>query len=77
MENNWKVEAGIPIPKAQGHHQVFGFLYSMKAGESVLLSSQVGNKAALRSSITYAQQRYGKRFTTRKTAEGVRLWRTE
>jgi len=74
MENDWIVEAGIPVPKPRGSNIVFGFIYTLKVGECALLTGPV-NRASLRASITYARQRYGKKFATRKTGDGVRVWR--
>lgn len=53
----------------------FGSLDTLQPGESTLFALPV-NVASLRTGITYQQVRYGKRFTLRTLAEGIRVWRT-
>jgi hypothetical protein len=73
-----KVEMGVEIPKAaSGAERVYGFLYEMPVGGSVLLNKATLNKASFLMSRSYAQKKYGKHFITRTDGSNLRVWRTK
>ena len=63
------VDQGVPLPSKYPFSD-------MRKGDSFLLSSNMK-----RSATTVAAKRYGEKngmkFTTRKTSQGLRCWRTE
>ena len=63
-----------PIPKRVGKIIRYGVLYRMEPGQSVELVDF--NYSALRSTITYLKNRYGKTFATRRQQGGtIIVWR--
>ncbi len=63
------IHKDLPIPNT-----VFKALYELEVGQCVEYKDV--NRISLRSSITYCQQRYGKKFTVRTMAPNViRVWR--
>jgi len=70
------IEKNIPIP-AVPRETVFGFLYTMQVGDSVLLDTKDLNTPSLMASRAYAKKRYGKRFSLPTLPEGTRIWRVE
>ena len=66
----FKIEKSIPIPKSRSE---FPF-EEMAVGDSVIIPA--GNVVSARSSASYVRKKTGACFTSRKTADGVRIWRT-
>lgn len=68
-----KIEKGIPLPPTAGRTPKHPFA-RMDLFDSVLLTE---NAEKLRGYAHTYGQKSGKKFTTRREAGGVRVWRTE
>ena len=71
MVETLRIEKGIPVATNSTR---YGFLDQLEPGESVLLANV--NISSLAACMQYRQKRYGKKFTRRTVAGGVRVWRT-
>lgn len=70
-----KIEKGIPIPgKCVGGHPEYPWL-EMKVGDSFLHRSDKPSSVSGQASM--AGNRYRRKFCTRKTTKGYRIWRTK
>ncbi len=67
------IEQGVPIPPPKGGAGMFAAMRLMKVGDSFLIPSEVKSPATVAGAAN-AKLR-GKHFTSRKTAEGTRVWR--
>ena len=66
-----KIEHGIPIPaKRTGRSSIFD---EMEVGDSILCPHAKSN--SIRAMASMAGARLGRKFTARKIADGVRVWR--
>jgi hypothetical protein len=62
-----------PPPNRQTMSGKFAELDLLEVGQSVVYPRE--SMSSLAVSIAYRQNRYGKKFTRRSTAEGTRVWR--
>jgi hypothetical protein len=72
------VDQNIPLPEKTycGHDAKYPFR-QLKVGESFCLPD-LSTERSIRACVAYYRQRYGLKFTVRRTADGgVRVWRTE
>lgn len=76
----YKIESGIEAPQTDNRGGKYPFKL-MAVGDSFFVpgSAENINRVALRvaNAAHYAAKRYGFRFTTRRNADGVRVWRVE
>jgi len=72
-----KIDKGIPIPEPRkGGRRGEKYPWrEMSVGDSFLFDGDESSKATCAASS--AGIRLGRKFTTRKTAEGYRIWRIE
>jgi hypothetical protein len=71
MDGQGSISSTRPVPRTETRYQV---LYGLEPGQSVEVTDYI--YSSLRSSITYIQQGYNKRFATRKQPGGsVIVWR--
>jgi short-subunit dehydrogenase involved in D-alanine esterification of teichoic acids len=72
--NNLVIEKGVPIPekKAAGCGVVVA-LKSMEVGDSVFICGK--STTQLGGGVAHVQRITGRRFTSRKEADGCRIWR--
>ncbi len=68
----FKAEAGIPIPRE--YPQTKYPFRTMNVGESFLVPKEKQNSASIAASLE-SKRSPGKKFTRRKTDDGVRFWR--
>ncbi len=77
-ELGFKIDSGIPIPPRGGKGKTTGVTATLRAlqvGESFLFPGI--NSRLIGGQIAYVQKSTGARFTCRKQADGLRVWRTE
>lgn len=68
---SYKIDRGIPLPTGY-----FGRKYpyaDLAVGESFL--DPHGNNQSISSGSSYAGKKLGRKFSVRKTSEGIRCWR--
>lgn len=75
-----KIDKGIPMPEARGlkerkHHKVYELVEKMQIGDSFLADETVVFKGCF-STRCHLEKKYGIKLAQRKTAEGIRVWRT-
>ena len=69
------IEQGIPLPKDRADWgTIRGTLRKMAPRDSVSMAEF--DPQSVRSRITEVSRELGAKFTTRKTAEGLRVWRS-
>lgn len=64
-----KIDRNIPIPEVQ---KCIYPWKTLEVGDSFLMPGPPKN---VNSSVSAAGRRYGRKFSYRKTAEGMRVWR--
>ena len=70
-----KIDNNIPAPTTSGKGASGKYpLNTLAVGDSFLCSPEV-NPYSMRVLIQYHQNQHGKRYTTRTTLEGLRVWR--
>lgn len=68
-----KIERDIPIPPS-GRERTTYPTRTMEVGESFLYQFSYKGAVAI---VTKANKQDGKRFTLRRTADGIRIWRIQ
>lgn len=69
------IEKNVPVPTARSARAKYPFK-EMDVGDSVLIPDESKAKAAVNAAFMVGT-RDGKKFTSRSTPEGVRIWRVE
>lgn len=69
------IEKNIPVPSAKSFREKYPFKH-MDVGDSVLIPAGARWKAAANAAWMVGY-RDGKKFTSRSTPEGMRIWRIE
>jgi len=73
-----EIETGVPVPKrTSGRKSRWPYLDSMSVGESVLITDPASMTHQLACRLSALGKKTGKRFTQRRVADGVRVWRIE
>ena len=72
---DFRIDTGIPVPRARGGHGLKYPFGQMQVGQSWLASPDTGGNA-LRVRAHQCGREYGMKFVVRKTKEGFRVWRT-
>ena len=75
-----QIDKDIPIPQAfrrltRKHHDLYEIVEKMQVGDSFLAKESLIYKGVF-STKHALERRYGIKLAQRKTAEGVRIWRT-
>jgi len=73
-----QIDKNVPIPTSTGRGRPAGTgkhpLNSLAVGESILCPPE-NNPASVRMLVQYHQRISDKRYTTRTTPQGLRVWR--
>jgi hypothetical protein len=75
--STFKIEKTVPIPKTSGKGGGIYPFATMEVGDSFLIPDGSKNINSVRSAVTQAARRNGRKFTTRLTDSGLRVWRIE
>ena len=79
LTNTMQIDKNIPIPDPFESNRKFSAFYRMVAkmeiGDSFIVPDQMLPNGSF-SARCYIEKKYGFKFTQRKTAEGIRIWRT-
>lgn len=77
MPDPFKIEKGVPIPELCGSGYSKYPFGEMGVGDSVLIKGDALASLRGRSAASYYGSRNNKKFATRQTSDGLRIWRTE
>jgi hypothetical protein len=67
------IDKNVPLPPPKRGPEATFPWQSMEVGDSFLVEGRSQSSVASHGSL--AGQRYGRKFTTRKEGDGVRVWR--
>lgn len=76
----WPIENGIPIPpKKSGETRATNGLSETLQGMKIMQSIHVENlnRTSICGTISSLARSWGKKFVTRSTETGIRIWRVE
>jgi hypothetical protein len=73
MDNEIKIESGIPIPERGRNYSDYPF-ERLEIGESFLFPEGTKRSTA-GTSATYQGMKLKRKFVTRQTSKGIRCWR--
>ena len=71
-----KIETGIPVPPVSARPAKYP-LARMAIGDSFHVEGDATVAKRVRTSVSHSGQRTGRRYVTRKTDTGIRVWRVE
>lgn len=82
MADEFKIEKGVPIPKARNGNRVSPYPFAQLAvGESFVITQPTltshGAGGLCGGLCTYWSRKLGRKFIQRKVEGGVRVWRIE
>ena len=70
----FKIEDNVPMPPVVGRTGINDALSQMQPGQSLRIEGT--KQSNTQASISYARRKTGFKFSTRKEADGVSIWRT-
>ena len=69
-----KIEKNISIPGPRGLSTRYPWLKKLETGDSVCITN-LFDAQRIRENLSHYSKRHGLKFTTRKTQDGLRIWR--
>jgi len=73
-----EIEKGVPIPPSStARSEFFDVMFKMDVGDSILIRGDRAKQNKAKAMTGNFKARYRREFTTRRVAEGLRIWRTK